>query len=316
MDGSATDVLFLAAFGRSGSTLLDRIFGRIDGFVSVGEIRQLWWRGLVEGQLCGCGEPVPDCPFWREVIRDAFGPFTADDAWRISALARKVDRVSCFSLACWPELHYPYRCHVQYTKILGDLYRSVQRVSGARVIFDSSKSVTHGLLLKAARGIRLHPVHLVRDSRAVAHSWMRNRTRPEIHWQNARMPTYGATKTSLDWMLVNTLIGVARAKFGSDMPRVRYEDLTRDPRARVLAMLESVGLPLPEGSEVPDRTFRLGIDHTVSGNPVRFAEGTIEVKADLEWKSALAPSKRRLVTALTWPLLRRYGYFCRDPESE
>lgn len=302
MDPSAADVLFIAGFGRSGSTLLDRILGRIDGFVSVGEIRQLWQRGLVLGQLCGCGEPVPDCPFWTEVLKDAFGSFGTDDARRVLTMARGIDRVRAFRRAGRPGTGS------EYTEILADLFRSVSRVSGARVIVDTSKSVTHGLLLKKALGDRVRIVHLVRDSRAVAFSWMRHRKRPEIHWEQTEMPTYGALRTALDWMLVNGLIGRSRKQFGADMPRVRYEDLAEEPRETVTRMLEAVGIALPPGAEVPGRSFTPGIDHTVSGNPIRFQSGTIEIRPDLQWRSALPAGKRRLVTAVTWPLLKRYGY--------
>ncbi len=78
----------------------------------------------------------------------------------------------------------------------------------------------------------------------------------------------------------------------------------------------AVGLEVPAGSEVPGRTFTPGIDHTVSGNPVRFEAGPIEIRPDLEWRTALPTGKRRLVTALTWPLLRRYGYFRREAGGE
>ena len=38
-DVPRTKVLFIGGYGRSGSTLLDRLLGQIDGFVSVGEVR-------------------------------------------------------------------------------------------------------------------------------------------------------------------------------------------------------------------------------------------------------------------------------------
>ncbi len=308
MERSAADVLFIAGFGRSGSTLLDRIFGRIEGFVSVGEIRQLWRRGLMEGQLCGCGEPVPECGFWREVLEDAFRRFTPDDARRVFSIAHRVDRVRTFRAL--------YRDRAddgdEYARILASLFRSVRRVSGARVIVDTSKSITHGLLLRKALGDRVSTVHLVRDSRAVAFSWMRRRRRPEIHWKRAEMPTFGALRTSLDWMLVNTLIGRARRRFDPGMTRIRYEDLAASPRETVIGMLADVGIPLPNDAEVPDRSFTPGIDHTVSGNPLRFQSATVEIRPDLEWQSALPAGKRRLTTALTWPLLLRYGYLGRE----
>jgi hypothetical protein len=46
----------------------------------------------------------------------------------------------------------------------------------------------------------------------------------------------------------------------------------------------------------------------VSGNPVRLHEGSLTIDPDDEWRARMRPSRRRLVTLLTAPLLRRYGY--------
>jgi hypothetical protein len=48
--------------------------------------------------------------------------------------------------------------------------------------------------------------------------------------------------------------------------------------------------------------------HTASGNPMRFATGRVRVRQDDTWQAAMLASKRRTVTALTLPLLMRYGY--------
>ncbi len=42
---------------------------------------------------------------------------------------------------------------------------------------------------------------------------------------------------------------------------------------------------------------------TAAGNPMRFTSGTTAIRADDEWQAAMAPSSRRLVTALTLPVL-------------
>ena len=39
-------VLYVAGAGRSGSTVLANLLGEVPGFVSVGEVRFLWERGL------------------------------------------------------------------------------------------------------------------------------------------------------------------------------------------------------------------------------------------------------------------------------
>ena len=52
----------------------------------------------------------------------------------------------------------------------------------------------------------------------------------------------------------------------------------------------------------------LGQVHSIAGNPDRLRAGPVEVRLDDGWKREMMPVDRRLVTALTWPLLSRYGY--------
>ena len=66
-------VLYIAGWGRSGTTLLDNLLGQIEGFTSTGELHNLWQRGLIDGRDCGCGLRLTDCPFWQEVLTAGFG---------------------------------------------------------------------------------------------------------------------------------------------------------------------------------------------------------------------------------------------------
>src|SRR4051794_25472795 len=65
-------LIYIAGMSRSGSTLLDRLLGTSGTAVSLGEVAHLWGRGLVNGQLCGCSQPVPDCQFWAGILSIAF----------------------------------------------------------------------------------------------------------------------------------------------------------------------------------------------------------------------------------------------------
>lgn len=79
-------VLYIGGTGRSGSTILDQILGQLDGFFAVGELSQIWERGLVSRRKCGCGMPVPECPVWSPILARAFGgPWTIDPS-RIATL--------------------------------------------------------------------------------------------------------------------------------------------------------------------------------------------------------------------------------------
>jgi hypothetical protein len=56
----------------------------------------------------------------------------------------------------------------------------------------------------------------------------------------------------------------------------------------------------------------LSPSHTVAGNPMRFRTGPTQLRRDDAWRTELPRGRRRLVTALTAPLLARYGYLRRS----
>jgi hypothetical protein len=90
---------------------------------------------------------------------------------------------------------------------------------------------------------------------------------------------------------------------------VRYEDLVTDPAQHVQALWQNLGLP--GTGELPmatGNTVNLGVGHSVAGNPMRFRQGLISLASDDTWKERLGASDRRLVTALSFPALVRYGY--------
>ena len=61
MTPAPLDILYIGGFGRSGSTLVERCLGQLDGFCAAGELRHLWDRGVVHNQLCGCQTPLRAC---------------------------------------------------------------------------------------------------------------------------------------------------------------------------------------------------------------------------------------------------------------
>jgi hypothetical protein len=49
-------------------------------------------------------------------------------------------------------------------------------------------------------------------------------------------------------------------------------------------------------------------NHMMAGNPVRFTSGFVPIRADTEWREGMGRCHFYVVTALTLPLLARYGY--------
>jgi hypothetical protein len=303
-------VLYVAGAGRSGSTVLANLLGEVPGFVSVGEVRFLWERGLVEGRLCGCGVAVPSCPFWSRVLAGAFGREDAVDPREMMRLERLGTRARHVPAMVRSRSGAAARAHLARmgpnADRLARLYRAIRSVSRARVVVDSSKLPGYGFVLGLLPEVDLRVVHLVRDPRATAFSWSRVKDQPDRGAPGVMRRKTPPTAAAL-WTAGNA----AADALWSGRPatlRLRYEDFVAAPGAALTRVLELAGEPDAASPLIGERTVELGVHHTVAGNPDRLRTGRVELRADREWRGRMRARDRALVTALTWPLLLRYGY--------
>jgi hypothetical protein len=290
---STLRVVYLGGLGRSGTTLLERLLGELPGVVALGEVVHLWERGVLGGELCGCGVPFPECVFWRVIGERAFGGWTPALAERMVRLRERVDRTRRIPRIAHPDL-------AAYTQA----YRLVYEAVGAPVVVDSSKHASLACCLLAS-GVDVRIVHVVRDPRAVAHSWGRTVRRPE---DGLPMTRWGPARTALHWTAQNAALELLPGR-GGRVTRVRYEDLLAAPEATLVALAREIDLEVPEVPFIEGGTAWLGPSHTASGNPMRFHVGRVELRRDDSWVSGLPERDRRVVNALTWPLRARYGYW-------
>lgn len=306
----AVPVLYVAGNGRSGSTLLGRVLARLPGVVCVGELVFIWSNGLRDNQLCGCGEPFLDCPFWARVGEEAFGGWSTIDAGEVLRLRRAVDRNRYLPLLAQPALSRTFRGRLdRYTDLLGRLYDGIQQASGAAVVLDTSKHPSYAFLLRQVDRVDLRVIHLVRSSHGVCHSWTRQVRKPEITHLDAYMQTYRPARTALEWSLYNAVLELLPT-LGVPTSTVCYEDFIRAPRPhveRILGLLERQPEP-QELQFLENDLIDLPMSHSLSGNPMRFRTGPVSLRVDEEWRQAMPRSTRAVVTALTFPGLARYGY--------
>ena len=309
-DAPRIKVAYIGGLGRSGSTLLDRMLGQLPGFFSAGEIRDLWQRGLVENRLCGCGIAFRECPFWSAVGQEAFGGWDRVDVAHVLALSRSIDRHSRIPLlvahATWPPFDRRLR---EFLGTLERLYRAIAVVGGTRVIVDSSKAPSTAFVLRAMPALDLRLIHLIRDSRGVAYSWNKKVVRPDTPGRTVYMHRYQPARNGMRWVTRNLQMEML-GRLGHPEVRVRYEHAVTAPRLELERIVEMLDERIdPEAyAFIADGRVRLGVNHTVMGNPVRMHQGSLQLRLDDEWRSAMSPRQRRIVSLLTKPLLRRYGY--------
>ena len=302
-------VIAIVGAGRSGSTLLDNILGQEPGVVSVGELRFLWERGLLERRMCGSGQHLEDCELWRPVLERVYPNLDEAEAERLAALLTPTrTRYAPSMVVPWLRRRHHERLQPLVDQ-LDAVIAAVADQTGAGLVVDSSKYPTYAYALTRTKEADLRlVVHLVRDPRAVAYSWMRYKRQLDTDEVRA-MTQHRPSVSSAYWDVWNW---ISRAVFGRDRHApylmLRYEDLIADPSRWVREILTMAGVENPTMGYLVGATATLAPNHTVSGNPSRFTTGPVELHEDARWKVEMPAGARRTVSVLTAPWLRRYGY--------
>lgn len=289
-------VVYIAGSGRSGSTLLERTLAEIPGFVTVGELVDLFRREASRAERCGCGRPFADCAFWASVGERAFGGWADPRVADLHPLQRRVARQSSLPrLLVMPLAGRGFRADADsYGKRYASVYHAVAVEAGASCVVDASKWPVQALALSRA-GLDVRVVHLVRDVRGVADSLTKRAKTPAA--------------TALKWVSYQIQAGLLR-RCGLPFTRVRYEDFVRCPRRTVETVLAELGLPCltSQLGHLGEAHVTLGLSHGIHGNPTRQRCGQIAMRTDEAWRGRLSRRNQILVTGIGLPLLLRYGW--------
>ena len=292
-------VVYIGGAGRSGSTLLDNLLGSSPGWFSAGELRLLWRARQLWTHRCGCGQPLRECEFWTSVLREVG---EVDLEW-----ATAMDERLLRSRRAWRLVTRTPVTRVAggdaFVDVVDRLVRSISVVSGDSVIVDSSKSPM-GIAVLCAAGVNVVAVQLVRDPRAIAWSWRRSSATTDAMTPFTSRTVPGA---AVEWLGNNLAMEACVRRSRVAHVCIRYEDLIDHP-ARALAAI-GVLAGADANVSVDASMATLAGNHTVAGNPSRFRIGAIELRRDDEWRTRLSMADRAVATAITLPLLTRYGYW-------
>ncbi|MGV9595592.1 sulfotransferase [Streptosporangium sandarakinum] len=298
---SPLTILCITGWCRNGSTIIGNVLNEIPGFFHVGELHFLWRNSVGKGanNLCGCGETLTRCPVWSEIL-ETVRPAGMTAREHAAAVIRR--QLSCVRTRhTWRVLgRGPYRDDIrEHAALMTRTYHAIAERTGAQVIVDTTKIPGEAALLPHLDGVRPYYVHLVRDPRAVAHSWRR----PKEY-----VYAMSAAKSTAYWDGFNLASRAITRRHPERSLLLRYEDFAADPAGTIDTLLRLCGAD-PAGNPVRDRAVELRPNHTVTGNPDRFRTGVTVIRdRDDAWRTGLPATARLAATALSWPLLRHYGY--------
>ena len=303
-------ILYIGGCTRSGSTLVDRMLGQLPGFVSTGEFGLITTHSITENRLCGCGRRFRDCPYWTAIGGKAFGGWDGPDAAELVRLHPQVTRQRYIPLLILPSLSPAFARKLRrYRALLARLYAAVGAVSGADIVVDSTKAPAYALALRGIPDVDLRIFDLVRDSRGTAYSSSKEQVMKDSIDRVVRKHRYAAPIITARWIVYHLIFDCIRIA-GIPGITVRYEDVVRSPKQQLRRIAAFAGRPVDEHALdfIVPPTVHMREDHTAVGNDSRLDQGTITLREDDAWRTKLPAQSRKLVTLMSWPLLKRWRY--------
>ncbi|HAN27176.1 MAG TPA: hypothetical protein DCP75_05555 [Haliea salexigens] len=220
-------VLYIAGYGRSGSSILSRLLGAHADIVSLGEFGRL---SVVANATvkCSCGETTEHCEFWRAAAAKGSKGFFREFK-TLKALMRE----------------RPETWFVDSTKT---------------AYFDGWRPGYYLLT-----GYDLYVLQLTRSAKSVVESANKGRNR-DLERGVPRRRRFEAARTVFGWSFANAVAGLYRLALGRKGVCMAYEDLTADPKEFLSRLGEFMGLDLEEVMVGFGSGQALPPGHEIAGN--------------------------------------------------
>ncbi len=260
-------VIYIAGYGRSGSTLLDVLLGNHSDIESMGELTYFFDEVEVGNRSCACGQVYSDCDFWGGVEKAL--PVSVREAGKI---IRKVEKNSPLLGGVYLMRNLPRTSKQQYQAVMNSLLNAAA-ISGAKSIVDSSKTagdaVMRPLALKELCQLDVKMIHLIRSPWSTWKSvYRKGNWEAEGYRKKRRLRIL---RSIPGWILANlSAVIIGRILGRKNYIMVSYEELIRSPRKIIGDIGKLVGHDLCSVADKAERCLPLKVGHNVGGNRLRF----------------------------------------------
>lgn len=320
------DYVYILAASHSGSTLTALLLNAHPDIVSVGEIVSGSMRDL-DGYRCSCRRLIVECPFWAAVtatLRPKHPDFDLSDF----GIRLDPERPPWVSRAMRAEHRGPFLESLRdgllaasptFRRHIADVERhlyafatAILRERAARVVADSSKLAHRLKFLLRMPSFNVKVVHLVRDGRAVALTYMDEQQFADASDPRLRRGGRGSVEAGRKMDMERAAGEWQRAAVGasnllrrldpSRWTRITYEQLCQEPDAVLRRLFEFIGVDAARRR----RDFR-GAEPHIVGNGMRL-DATSEIRLDERWRTVLTPDELVTFDRAAGEVNRRFGY--------
>lgn len=266
-------VVYIVGKGRSGSTIVGDFLGSLDGAFHAGELNKLWEYCLLGPHSCSCGETMPSCVIWSEVMRlarqDERCAWSFKHPGEMVALQHRWITFTGFAKSAMTRADSS-----RYIQTMNGVYDAIQTVTGCETLIDGSKWALDPRILSPHANSENRVLHVVRDPRSVATSWQKSKIMPDTQ---APMPRFGAVHTSLSWSARVLASEWVRRNAGAAGYMLQFEHVENSVENTLSDVARFCGLDASGGLRGGD-TVEINPGHSVMGNPTRFTTGTVQIK--------------------------------------
>ena len=266
-------VVYIAGYGRSGSTVLDIMLNAHPEIVGAGELTYLFDEIIAPGRVCACDRAYQACVIW--------GPLTQRvDIARAARVTRQLDKRRALILG--PATAGPggddARLDAEYRQLMWTVFGHIGAVTGARYVVDSSKTAREAayrpLALRDIAGLEVKVIHLVRAMTKTVQSLHRlDNWKAEGHSRRLR---FAGLRAAPGWLLANENASRLAREFGPDSYlKLRCEELRHDPESVIRQLSTFLDCDLSDvlARIGAGRPFAPG--HQVGGNRLRKEGGVV-----------------------------------------
>jgi len=302
-------IVYIAGYGRSGSTLLERLLATHPQIEGLGEVSSLFRAMEQQEAQCACGEPLASCPVWKSVYAQLQTQEKQKQLWKKLQMRFEAFPLGMAFARLWPEQYQTYCRFLQW------LFESVSSaLPTATVLVDSSKTAWpmawRPLHLAKCLQVPVKVIHLVRDVRGCMWSNLRLNNQAAEQGEFSGIP-WASFRTALHWPIANMVAQAYQHAYPEHYLRIRYEDFVASPAAVMRSLSDFLEMDLSAQAALVDqmRTQALVLPrtHQVSGNRLRFRD-QFKIRGDFSWRTSLQGHQRLLAWVCAGFVAQRYGY--------
>lgn len=293
--------IFVAGFGRSGSSIFDLYMNKQYNFFSVGELKYFFERGVENKELCSCGKTVFECDFWSKVIENYGKDDLITNAALYSKLTTKYESTLKFYLYILFKnkisKNHDFNIYINaHIKLIDSILQNIEPDVN---IIDSSKFASRAFWLYNTKFSKnIYILHIIRNATANAYSCTKVKLRPEASYSGKKvyMDIFGYWEAFFKWLNNNIAASLLRVYFKEKYSMFHYEDFCKNSENVIKNNFTKIGLEECLNEGIINQSY-----HSISGNPHRLESKTINIKCDDTWKSKVSTSKKVITSIVSFP---------------